>query len=78
MATSSQKNYTEVVFFCGLSAGDFNLSFVISHWLLVIGGDMGSGRVKDLRVFCMAEELADEVWGIVIKWDYFAKDTVGK
>lgn len=22
--------------------------------------------------------LADEVWEIVIKWDYFAKDTIGK
>ncbi len=26
----------------------------------------------------MAEKLADEIWLIVEKWQYFAKDTVGK
>lgn len=26
----------------------------------------------------MSEQLADEIWGIVSKWDNFAKDTVGK
>ena len=26
----------------------------------------------------LAEEIADLTWEIVIKWDYFAKDTIGK
>ena len=33
---------------------------------------------ENLRVYNLAEEIADLVWEIVIKWDYFAKDTVGK
>ena len=35
-------------------------------------------RFEDLRVFQLAEKLADEIWGIVSDWEYFAKDTVGK
>ena len=35
-------------------------------------------KFEDLRVFKLAEGIADEVWDIVAKWDYFAKDTVGK
>jgi len=30
------------------------------------------------RVYKLSEELADEIWNIVIRWDAFAKDTVGK
>ena len=33
---------------------------------------------EDLRVFQMAEQLADEIWDLVNTWDYFAKITVGK
>ena len=35
-------------------------------------------RFEDLRVYQMSEELADQIWDIVVKWDSFAKDTVGK
>lgn len=31
-----------------------------------------------LRVYQLAEKLADEIWSVVIAWDFFAKDTVGK
>lgn len=31
-----------------------------------------------LRVYRLAEKFADEIWSAVVKWDYFAKDTVGK
>jgi four helix bundle protein len=34
--------------------------------------------VADLDIYQMAEELSDRVWEICIKWDYFAKDTIGK
>ena len=33
---------------------------------------------ENLRVYQLAEELADEIWDIAIKWDIFAKDTLGK
>ncbi len=33
---------------------------------------------EDLRVLKSAEEIADSVWKIVVRWDAFAKDVVGK
>ena len=33
---------------------------------------------ENLRVYHLAEELADLVWEVVIKWDRLAKDTIGK
>ncbi|MEA5526715.1 four helix bundle protein [Nodularia spumigena] len=33
---------------------------------------------QNLRVYQLSEKLANEIWFIVQKWDYFAKDTVGK
>jgi len=33
---------------------------------------------ENLRVYKLAEEIADIVWDIVSRWDYFAKDTTGK
>lgn len=35
-------------------------------------------RFQDLRVYQLAEELADGVWEIVLVWDNLARDTVGK
>ena len=34
--------------------------------------------VADLDIYQMAEDLSDRVWEIFTKWDYFAKDTIGK
>lgn len=39
---------------------------------------MGSKRFQDLRVYVLAEEIADLIWAVVITWDHFAVDTVGK
>ena len=33
---------------------------------------------ENLRVYQLSEELADKIWDIVLGWDNFAKDTVGK
>jgi len=33
---------------------------------------------EKLRVYKLAETLADGIWGVVRTWDYLAKDTVGK
>jgi four helix bundle protein len=35
-------------------------------------------KLEDFKVYQMAMETGEEVWKIVIKWDYFAKDTIGK
>jgi four helix bundle protein len=39
---------------------------------------MASTSFENLRVYQLSEKLADAVWNIVLKWDWFAKDTVGK
>jgi four helix bundle protein len=33
---------------------------------------------ENLRVYQLAEKLADEIWDIVIQWEVFPRDTVGK
>jgi len=35
-------------------------------------------KLKELQVYQLSMRLGEEVWNIVIKWDFFAKDTVGK
>ena len=39
---------------------------------------MSKPNFQNLRVYCLAETLADGVRSIVYRWDFFAKDTVGK
>jgi four helix bundle protein len=39
---------------------------------------MGMTNFENLRVYKLAEELADEIWKIVLRWDTFARDTVGR
>jgi four helix bundle protein len=39
---------------------------------------MSRTNFENLRVYKLSEELADEIWKIVSRWDAFAKDTVGK
>ncbi len=39
---------------------------------------MGFVRFQDLEVYQLAEELADAIWNIVLKWDILARDTIGK
>ena len=38
---------------------------------------MGKFALDDLRVYAMAEELADLVWELVRPWEAFAKTTIG-
>ncbi len=35
-------------------------------------------RLDDLQVYQLAMDIGERVWEIVLVWDYFAKDTVGK
>jgi four helix bundle protein len=35
-------------------------------------------KLEELIVYQSAMKIGDDVWGIVSKWDYFAKSTVGQ
>lgn len=35
-------------------------------------------ELKELEIYQLAEKLSDIVWDIVLNWDYFAKETIGK
>ncbi|MCP4752937.1 MAG: four helix bundle protein [Proteobacteria bacterium] len=35
-------------------------------------------RLEELQVYQLSMEIGEDVWNIVAKWDYFAKDTIGK
>jgi len=35
-------------------------------------------KLEELNVYKLSMEIGEKVWDIVITWDYFAKDTMGK
>ncbi len=35
-------------------------------------------ELEDLEVYQEAIKIADEIWNLVSKWEYFPKDTIGK
>ena len=35
-------------------------------------------KLEELQVYQLSMDLGEKVWSIVIGWDYFLKDTVGK
>ena len=39
---------------------------------------MAKTNFESLRVYQLSETLADEIWTIVMRWNVFARDTVGK
>ena len=39
---------------------------------------MNTTNFEKLRVYRLSEDLADQIWDIVLAWDGFARDTVGK
>lgn len=39
---------------------------------------MNRTNFENLRVYQLSEQLADEIWDIVLQWDNFARDTIGK
>jgi four helix bundle protein len=39
---------------------------------------MEKTNFEKLRVYRLAESLADGIWSVVLTWNYLAKDTVGK
>jgi len=39
---------------------------------------MARTNFENLKVYRLGEDLADEIWRIIRRWDAFARDTVGK
>lgn len=39
---------------------------------------MEKTNFENLDIYKLSEKIADEIWGIVIKWNNLAQDTVGK
>ena len=39
---------------------------------------MAKTNFESLRVYQLSETLSDQIWWIVLKWNVFARDTVGK
>ena len=35
-------------------------------------------QLNQIGAYMIAFKLSNDVWKIVLKWDYFAKDTIGK
>lgn len=35
-------------------------------------------KLEELQVYELSMDIAERIWDIVIKWDYFLKDTIGK
>lgn len=35
-------------------------------------------KIEDLEIYNLSMNFSDKIWNLVSKWDYFAKDTVGK
>ncbi|BDQ01502.1 four helix bundle protein [Ignavibacterium sp.] len=35
-------------------------------------------KLEELQVYQLSMNIAERIWNIVIEWDYFAKDVVGK
>jgi hypothetical protein len=35
-------------------------------------------KLEDLEVYRTAMDIAEEIWAIIAKWDYFSKKVVGE
>jgi four helix bundle protein len=35
-------------------------------------------KLEELKVYQLSMNMGEEIWNIVIKWDYLSKDTIGK
>jgi four helix bundle protein len=53
-------------------------SFQVPLDLTTGGTEVSRTNFEKLRVYQQAEKLADQIWQVVLGWDNFARDTVGK
>jgi four helix bundle protein len=35
-------------------------------------------KLEELKVYTLSMDMAEKIWDIVINWEYFTKDTIGK
>jgi four helix bundle protein len=35
-------------------------------------------KLEDLQVYQIAMDIAEQIWNMIQRWDYFAKDTIGQ
>lgn len=35
-------------------------------------------KLEELKIYTLSMDLGEKVWAIVLKWDWFTKDTIGK
>ena len=35
-------------------------------------------KLEELQVYNLSMDMAEKIWNIVIEWDFFAKDTIGR
>lgn len=35
-------------------------------------------KLEELKIYTLSMDLGEKVWTIVLKWDWFTKDTIGK
>lgn len=35
-------------------------------------------KIDELEIYNLSMQIGEDVWGVVSKWDYFSKDTIGK
>ena len=35
-------------------------------------------KLEELQVYSLSMEIAEKIWTIVMEWDYFTRDTIGK
>ncbi|MGA2622130.1 MAG: four helix bundle protein, partial [Thermoguttaceae bacterium] len=50
----------------------------LRSWVLVRQRALTRTNFENLRVYVLAEEMADEVWQVVRNWETLARDTVGR
>jgi len=35
-------------------------------------------KLEELRIYTLSMEMAEKIWDIVVEWNYFEKDTIGR
>jgi len=54
------------------------MKVICSHlWSFIVIGVIGM-KLEELQVYQMTMDIAERIWRIVIRWNHFARDTIGK
>lgn len=62
-----------------IGRGDNGHLWSLSHlWSFIVFKLEGKMKLEELQVYQLSMEIAERIWNIVINWNYFEKDTIGK